>query len=88
MHRLIYKFKVDLFLGTLVNKANASSYKYFFLLSVKGEMKGDKRTVALLQEKIPRSSSLTSSEMSDNVSWILEFTIKGLKILLFKIVTF
>ena len=51
----------------------------FFLLSVKGEMKGDKRTVALLQEKIPRSSSLTSSEMSDNVSWILEFTLKGLK---------
>jgi len=29
-------------------------------------MKGDKITAALLQEKIPRSSSLTSSEMSDN----------------------
>ena len=42
-------------------------------------MKGDKRTVALLQEKIPRSSSLTSSEMSDNVSWVLEFPHKGLK---------
>ena len=44
-------------------------------------MKGDKRTVALLQEKIPRSSSLTSSEMSDNVSLVLEFPLKGLKII-------
>ena len=44
-------------------------------------MKGDKRTVALLQEKIPRSSSLTSSEMSDNVSLVLELPLKGLKII-------
>ena len=44
-------------------------------------MKGDKRTVALLQEKIPRSSSLTSSEMSDNVSLVLEFSLEGLEII-------